>query len=432
MAVELQINVPAALKPLEEFDGRFFGAFGGRGSGKSHYFARRLIRRCVRDPSTRAVCLREIQASLRESVKALIEALIVRYRLQKYFDVQAALIKVLDPNSGLPKGIIIFSGLLNHTSDSIKSLEGYDIAWIEEAHSVSQRSWRLLRPTIRKPGSEIWCSWNPQSPKDPIDAFFRGPNPHPRAIVVQANYRQNPWLSQELKEEMEHDLKTDKDTYAHVWLGQYANMTSARVFKNFRVGTLEEFERIKRDRPYYGADWGFATDPTVLVESFIEGRNLYIARELHGLHIEVEDTPHFFAGLNDFHVNKLNKQALEGLKDKVRWEGIPGCQDWPICADSARPEIISYMKRHGFNHIKAAKKGVGSVEEGVKFLQGYNIIVHPDCVNTLDELTLYSYEIDKHTEEVLPKLADKDNHIIDALRYSVENLRLKGRVGVLF
>lgn len=428
----LQVSVPSAFKPLEEFNGRFFGAWGGRGSGKSHYFARRLLRRCVRDPTTRAACLREVQASLRESVKALLEALIARYGLERYFDVQRERIEVLDPNTAEVKGLIIFSGLLNHTSDSIKSLEGFDIAWVEEAHSVSQRSWRLLRPTIRKPGSEIWCSWNPQKPTDPVDEFFRGGNPHPRALCIKVNFRENPWFSSELREDMEHDLKTDKDMFAHVWLGQYAAFTSARVFKNFRLGSPEEFKNVDRSRPYYGADWGFASDPTVLVESFINGRNLYVTREIYGLHIEVEDTPHFFGGLKDHPLNKLNDQAYQLLKDRVKWEGIPGAREWPICADSARPEIISYMQRHGFNRMKAAKKGVGSVEEGVKFLQGYNIIVHPDCPNTLDELTLYSYKIDKHTEEVLPQLEDKDNHVIDALRYSVEHLRIKGRVGVLW
>ncbi|HOT83714.1 MAG TPA: PBSX family phage terminase large subunit, partial [Candidatus Defluviicoccus seviourii] len=164
---------------------RYKGAHGGRGSGKSHERAEALIERCVAE-RTFAVCIREVQKSLAQSVKKLIEAKIEAMGVGHLFDVQQAVIKT--PHGGL----IIFQGMQNHTADSIKSLEGYDIAWVEEAQSLSQRSLDLLRPTIRKPGSELWFTWNPSQPTDPIDVLLRGDEPPPGAVVVQANYRDNP------------------------------------------------------------------------------------------------------------------------------------------------------------------------------------------------------------------------------------------------
>ncbi len=156
--------------PLEQ-RGRYIGAHGGRGSAKSHYFAEKLVRRCVAMRGTHAVCIREVQKSLAQSAKRTIEGKIQTLGVGHLFDVQKAEIKT--PGGGL----IIFQGMQNHTADSIKSLEGYDVAWVEEAQTLSQTSLRLLRPTLRKPGSELWFSWNPKKPDDPVDDFLRGNGP---------------------------------------------------------------------------------------------------------------------------------------------------------------------------------------------------------------------------------------------------------------
>lgn len=177
--VTLQIKTPRWFKPLLEYS-RYKGAYGGRGSGKSHAFAEALIEQCLLE-KTSAVCVREIQKSLNQSVKKLLEIKIEALGVGHLFEVQEALIKT--PYGGQ----IIFQGMQNHTADSIKSLEGYDIAWVEEAQSLSQRSLDLLRPTIRKEGSEIWFTWNPNADTDPVDALLRGDNPPPDAIVVEAN-----------------------------------------------------------------------------------------------------------------------------------------------------------------------------------------------------------------------------------------------------
>lgn len=400
----LQIQTPEVFEPLLE-PARYKGAWGGRGSGKSHFFAEMLVERCILQPGLRWVCIREVQRSLEQSVKRLIEDKIEALGLGALFDVQK--FEIHTPGGG----IVIFQGMQNHTSESIKSLEGYDGAWVEEAQSLSQRSLDLLRPTIRKPGSEIWFSWNPRKATDPVDAFLRG-DPPPGAVIVNANYRDNPWFPDVLRAEMEWDQRRDPDKFAHVWLGAYLRNSEARVFKNWRI---EEIETPTDARFYFGGDWGFSVDPTVLIRVFIRGRTLYIDKEAYAIGCEIDDTPALFGGTD--------------TNDPPRWQnpnhrkGIPGSTKWPITADSARPETISYMQKHGFPKIKPAKKGAGSVEDGVTFLQSYDIVVDPRCKHSIDELTMYSFNIDKLTGEVLPVLEDKKNHVIDSIRYAVEGLR---------
>jgi phage terminase large subunit len=349
-----------------------------------------LVEECLIQP-TRAVCVREIQKSLDQSVKRLIEDKIAALGVQERFRVLDTRIEV---DNG---GVIIFQGMQNHTADSIKSLEGFRIAWVEEAQSLSQRSLDMLRPTIRAPGSELWFSWNPSKDTDPVDALLRGPELPPSAIVVPANWSDNPWFPDELREEKDYDRRRDPEKYAHIWLGEYQRNSEARVFRNWRV---EEFETPTDARFYYGADWGFSVDPTTLVRCFVQDRTLYVDREVYKVGCEIDRTPALFDTMDD------------GLARK-----------WPIRADSARPETISYMQRHGYPRLVPATKGQGSVEDGIEFLKSYDIVVHPRCQHTADELALYAYKTDKLTGEVLPVLEDKKNHVIDALRYAVELLR---------
>ena len=383
----LTIKTPRVFKPLLK-GGRYLGAHGGRGSGKSHFFAELMIERCLIQ-KTSAVCVREIQKSLNQSVKKLLENKIEALGVGHLFEVQEAQIKT--PNGGL----IIFQGMQNHTADSIKSLEGYDIAWVEEAQSLSQRSLDLLRPTIRKPESELWFSWNPNLETDPVDKLLRGENPPPDAVVVQANYRDNPWLPDVLKQELEYDQKRDPDKFAHVWLGGYARNSQSRVFRNWTIG---EFDIPPDAVIRQGADWGFSVDPTVLVQAYIIGRKLYVAHEAYRVGCEIVDTPALFMT-------------------------VPDSEKWPITADSARPETISHMQKNGYPKIMPAIKGAKSLEEGVEFLKSFDIIVHPRCTHVIDELTLYSYKTDPLTGEVMPVFEDKDNHTIDALRYACEGAR---------
>lgn len=386
----LQIQTPRKFLPLLK-PARYKGAHGGRGSGKSHFFAEMLVERALLQPGLRAACVREVQKSLKNSVKLLVEDKIRRLGVQDSFAILEAEIRT--PGGG----VIIFQGMQNHTADSIKSLEGFDIAWVEEAQSLSQRSLDLLRPTIRKPGSEIWFSWNPAKPTDPVDVLLRGAHPPADSMVVEANWNDNPFLPDELRADLEDDRRRDPDKFLHVWQGAYSLNSEARVFRNWKI---EDFVTPPDAVLRFGADWGFAVDPTVLVRCWIDGRRLYVDAEAWQIGCEIDRTP-------------------------VLFDTIPGARKSLIRADSARPETVSYMKRQGFR-ITPAIKGQGSVEDGIEFLRSFDIVVHPRCKHVAEELTLYSYKVDQHTGDILPALEDKNNHTIDALRYALEELRRTG------
>lgn len=396
MSQTLQIKTPRWALPLLA-PNRYKGAHGGRGSGKSHFFAEMLVEAHVMNQDLSSVGIREVQKSIKLSVKRLIEKKIEALGVGHYFDIQEAVIK-----SRYGDGIIIFQGMQDHTADSIKSLEDFDIFWIEEAQSLSQRSLDLLRPTLRKEGSELWFSWNPYLETDPVEQLLRPEKglPPPRSAVVEVNYSDNPWFPETLQAELEYDRGRDKDKFEHVWLGGFIKNTKSRVFNNWMV---EEFEAPADAQLRFGADWGFSVDPTVLVRCYIIGRKLYIDYEAYQVGCEIVDTPDLFMT-------------------------VPESEKWPLVADSARPETISHMRKNGFPKIMAAVKGKGSLKEGIEWLKSYEIIIHPRCVHTIQEFTTYSWKVDKQTNAVLPVLADEDNHVIDAVRYACESARRAGTV----
>jgi phage terminase large subunit len=209
----LKIETPRVYLPLLE-KARYKGAWGGRGSAKSHFFAGRMIEECIAERGMLGVCIREVQKTLAQSSKRLIESKIADLRVGSSFRVFSDCIQT--PGDGL----IIFQGMQDHTAESIKSLEGFKRAWIEEAQTLSQRSLTMLRPTIRADDSEIWASWNPRRKTDAIDEFLRGKSPD-NARVVRANWTDNPWFPQVLEDERQLDIRLYPDRYDHVWEGGY-------------------------------------------------------------------------------------------------------------------------------------------------------------------------------------------------------------------
>lgn len=393
---KLEIATPEWAIPFFE-PRRYKGIKGGRTSGKSHFFAEMVIETMIMRPETDIVCLREIQKSLRLSAKKLIEGKIQTFGAGQLFRVLETEIRRVGP-SGKLLGQIIFQGMQDHTAESIKSLEGFDIAWFEEASRVSQRSLDLLRPTLREEGSELWFSWNPDQPTDPIEKFLVE-NPPDDSLVVHINFEQNPFCPEVAKKEAQLWHKLNPDSYGHVWLGDYNTKSDDQVLGG--KWNVEAFEiKPEWDGPYYGADWGFSTDPNTVIEVYVdtEANRLYVRREIWGLGVEIEDTPRFF-------------------------QRMAGAERYVIRADNARPEVISYMQRHGYRKMKAAEKWPGSIEDGISKLRSYNdIVVHPDCPRTAEECRLYKYKRDRLTDEILPDIVDKWNHCIDALRYAIEPL----------
>ncbi len=237
----LQIDTARVFKPLLAAS-RYKGAYGGRGSGKSHFFAELAVERCLERPGYRIVCVREVQKSLRESVKLLVEDKIGTLGVSSMFDEKHD--SITTPGGGL----IVFNGMQDHTAESVKSLEGFDVGYVEEAQTLTQRSLEFLRPTIRKDGSELWFSWNPRAASDPVDAFLRGETLPPGAVVVRSNYADNPFFPEVLEEERAFDEKHTRDRYGHIWLGEYEPAAIGAIWTRITLhqGRVDEVPAMER------------------------------------------------------------------------------------------------------------------------------------------------------------------------------------------
>ena len=389
--MEATVKLPPKLIPVfapPRGELRYRGAYGGRGSAKSFSFAKMAAIWGYAEP-LRILCTRDIQDSIKESFHAeLKNAIASEPWLAAAYDVG------IDYLRGKNGTEFIFKGL-RHNIASIKSMAQIDLCIIEEAEDVPEHAFEALEPTIRIHKSEIWLIWNRKAENSPVDKRFIKNTP-PRSAIVELNYRDNPWFPQELEEQRKHAQATiDPGRYAWIWEGKYLQDSEARVFRNWKV---EEFEAPDDAIHRLGADWGFSIDPTVLIRCHIIGRKLYVDYEAYAVGCDIVATPDLFMT-------------------------VPESEKWPMTADSARPETINHLRKHGFPKIQPAVKGARSLEEGIEWLQSYEIIVHPRCKHTIDELTEYSYKVDQDTRLVLPVLLDKNNHLIDALRYACEGVR---------
>lgn len=390
IAVADEIRIQADLPEWSRFlfpSARYKVAYGGRGAAKSWSYARILLIKSLEQPK-RILCARELQNSIKDSVHRLFEDQIDMMGLQDSFDVLTT--EIRSSNGSL----FLFEGL-RHNVTRIRSMEGIDFAWVEEAEKVSHRSWEVLIPTIRTKGSEIWVSLNPDDEADPTYKRFVI-NPPPDAVVKRVGWEDNPWLPEELRKEMEYLYRVDPDAAEHVWGGEFRMLPDSQVLAGkWRV---EAFEPDKDwNGPYYGADWGFSVDPTVLVKCWIGGDNLYIDEEAYGIGVEIDDIPALF-------------------------DHVKGSRVHVIRADSSRPEMISHIKGKGFN-IVAADKWPGSVKDGITFLRSFaHIIIQPDCRHASQEAKLWRYKVDKLTEDVMPILADGNDHLWDSTRYALQPL----------
>lgn len=227
----LDLKTARAFAPLLE-PARYKGAHGGRGSGKSHFFAEMLLEDCLYEPGAsggegmRAVCIREVQKDLSQSSKALLESKLSSLALGEADGFKVFKDVITTPGDGL----IIFKGMNDYTADSVKSLEGFKRAWWEEAQTATKHSLKLLRPTLRAPGSQLWFGWNPRFAADPIEQLLRGPELPTDCIVVQTNWRDNPWFTAELEQERQDCLRLDPDNYDHIWEGGYETVNEGAYY----------------------------------------------------------------------------------------------------------------------------------------------------------------------------------------------------------
>ena len=403
----VQIELAPKLVELFSEPSRYYCAWGGRGSGKTRGFAlMTAIKAYMAAESGKSgviLSAREYMNSLEESsMEEIKQAIRAVPWLDAYFDIGEKYIRTKNRRVSY-----VFAGL-RHNLDSIKSKARILLAWVDEAESVSEVAWQKLLPTVREEGSEVFVSWNPELDGSPTDTRFRKTTPESWR-GVEVNYNDNPWFPEVLDLERRSDYeRLDPQTYAWVWDGAYRENSDAQVFSGkYKIGEFTP-DADKWHGPYNGLDFGFAQDPTAAVVCWVHDDRLWVEHEAGKVGLDIDDTARFVD------------------------QRIPGFGKSVIRADSARPESISYLKRHGMPFAEGVPKWTGSVEDGITHLRSYKeIIVHPRCKEVLKEMRLYSYKVDRLTGDITTKLVDANNHYIDAIRYALNPMiQGKGRMKI--
>lgn len=387
-----QIDIPAKLRPVflpPRGSASYRGAYGGRGSGKSQTAALIAAVWGYAEP-LRILCTRELQVSIKDSFhRELRDAIDRTPWLSAHYEVG------VDYLRGRNGTEFIFRGLRHNTS-SIKSLAGIDLTIVEEAEDVPEQSWLDLEATVfRKGKSELWAVWNPRTEGSPVDKRLRQKRPE-NALVAEINWQDNPFFPAGLDVLRRRQVEMlDPATYAHIWDGAYLANSDAQIFAGKTA--VRSFEPGDNwDGPYFGGDFGFSQDPTFAIEAWVHDGRVWLRREAHKVGLELDDTAAF-----------ITKRIPGFAEQTSRW-------------DSARPESISFLKRHGLPRITAVHKWPGSVEDGIQFLRSFSeIVIHPDCTEMQKEARLYSYKVDRLTGDVTNKIVDAHNHGWDAVRYAV-------------
>lgn len=427
-ARSLVLNKKHKLSAFYYKKARYKIVWGGRGSAKSWGIAEALIRMTAALP-LRVLCVREFQASIKDSSHKILKDTIIRLGMESWFHVTK---EGITSRSGAE---FLFKGM-HGNEQGIRSTEGVDICWAEEASVISDASWQALIPTVRKHGSEVWVSFNMRDEMDATYQRFVARKPavdralmeeggyEEWSIVHKINYDENPYFPAVLRAEMEDDKARDYHLYEHIWLGLPLKISKAVIFSGKYI--VKEFDDDlwqQADRLHFGADHGFAQDPATLIRFFpIENhrwtpdeqpkRRLFIEYEAYGVGVELDELPEFY-------------------------ESVPGSRDWPIKADCARPETNSHLARRGFA-ISGAEKWEGCVKDGITHIKGFDqIVIHPRCVKTAEEARLYSYKTDKTQvdqygqPQILPIVVDKHNHCWDGIRYGLDGyIQRSGALGM--
>lgn len=391
------IQMAECVRFLVQEKARYKVLYGGRGGVKSWGCAQSLLLLGMQRP-LRILCAREFQTSIEDSVKSLLDDLIAKYDLGDFYTSYRNRIEGKNGTS------FKFTGLRINITE-LKSFEGADICWVEEAQRVSAASWDILIPTIRRSGSEIWVTFNPENETDPTYQRFVLKNP-PSSIVKKVGFLDNPWFPDVLEDERRFMLETDPEAYAWIWGGECRKISDAIIFKN--RFTVCNFETPPDAKFRHGCDWGFGPDPTTAVRCFVQEKDLYVDYEAYGFNWELDNLARHFAV-------------------------IPHIQKARLWADNSRPETIRHVKKLGLD-CRGAKKWKGSIEDGIAYLKSFrHIYIHERCKHTAQEFALYAYKTDRVTGEVIQPyvIVDKHNHCIDALRYA-QNGYIGGRGKNLF
>ena len=383
----MNLEVPLIYEPLWMENARFYFLRGGRGSGKSWAVAEYLLVTLLNNPNLNLVCLREVQRSIKHSSKKLLADRINILGLSDYFEVLLTEIRLKKGN-----GIIIFNGLQDHTVDSIKSLEGFNLCWIEEAQTITSYSLELLIPTIRATGSKIFFTYNPKNKTDAIELLR---DEKDNKVVIHSTYLDNYYAPSTIIDEAEEMRVKRLSKYNHVYLGQYGQ-SEGLIFENVEVRVIREAE-IKSLECLQGLDFGYTNDPTAFCINYMDDKNkiLYV-----------------FDGF--YKKGLLNSQIATEIKKLHAHKHI-------IYADSAEPKSIDTLRGDGISRIRGALKGKDSINNGIDFLLDYHIVINAHLKDFENEANNYTWAIDKKTNKPTNIPIDAFNHFWDACRYSVSD-----------
>jgi len=390
---EIKININKAFQSLvDAAKNRYRILCGGAGSGKSYFVAQEMILNMLSNKKYRYLAVRKVKTSIRHSIFQLLTDIINANDLNAYFRTNRTEMAITCVNGASA----ITAGL--NDPERLKSIFGINRIWVEEATETTEKDFEQLDLRLRGKtslGHQLTMTFNPISElhwlkKRFFDVGVEG------AILHRSTYKDNVYIDEAYKAKLERLIAEDYQYHRIYTLGEWGALGNL-IFSNWEK---QEFDTSTFDRYYHGGDWGFADDPFAAIRIHYDKtrKMIYVCDEIYRTAL-------------------YNDESAELVKKMIGNERI--------VMDSAEPKSIAEYQRLGVNAV-GARKGQGSVEHGIKWLQRHKIIVHPDCVHTIGELSTYKWCEDKHGN-VLPRPVEMKNHLMDALRYAIEDVADVGK-----
>ncbi|MEH7464566.1 PBSX family phage terminase large subunit [Bacillus thuringiensis] len=387
--------------PYLERPERFMVLYGGAGSGKSVFGVQRAVIKLLKD-QRKMLVIRKVTNTIRESIFAEFKKILSQFKLLDECKVSESNFTIKLPNGSE----FIFKGM--DDPEKIKSISGIDDILIEEATELTldDFSQLSLRLRSRKPNNQIVLMYNPVSKANWVYDRFHNPKTRSleNTIVIHTTYKDNKFLPRDYIDALHEMMKTNPTYFKIYALGEFASLGQL-VFNNWQVaGFNPRHLLLQGHKAYFGLDFGYTNDPAAFVACIVDQKQkrIYVYDEFYKKQM-----------LNSDIVDEI---TMKGFSKEV------------IIADSAEAKSIEEIKRSGIRRIKAARKGKDSILHGIQFIQQYEIIVHPNCKNFKMELENYAWEKDKKTNEHVNRPIDNFNHLMDAFRYSLEEVMPRNRI----
>lgn len=398
--------VDVYLPHLESYDKRINVFYGGAGSGKSYFVTQKLIFKFLKDPGRKGLVIRKVQNTLRDSIFAEFIKMLSAWQLLDKCRVNKSHLEIELPNGST----FLFKGM--DDPEKIKSISDISDIVIEEATELNEADFSQLRKRLRssKPFNQIHLMFNPVSKSNWVyKTWFAEDSVVPEnTMILHTTYKDNNFLKQAYIDDLESDKLTNYELYEIYALGKFASLDKL-VYTNVSIEDFDYREILKSDKDieaYFGLDFGYTADPTAFVATLLDKKNkkIYIFDEFYERGL-----------LNNEIANEIIKRGYR--KEK-------------ILADSAEPKSIAELKRLGLDRVVGAKKGQGSILNGIQYIQQHEVIVHSSCVNAIEEFKNYSWMKDKKGVYI-NKPTDDYNHLLDALRYALSITHNIGKVKLL-